>query len=426
MVVGWVAPGFVFVVSLGLNLVNTSRYPYTRAHFDWAGHVEYIQRVARTGKPPTAVDGWEMFQPPLYYYLSALVYRIVGGDATPESALKAVQYFSCLVGVGLTAVAWAFARRFCRRDSEEPLIAVLFAAFLPMSLYMNPLITNEVFSATVIGAVGYGLIRWLYSEKDSIGRALLAGIFAGVALLSKYTGLFVGVAGAGALGFRALAKGRVRDGIRLGIYGISALAACGWFYIRNLSLFGDPFIGNWDEASGFHYEQNPSYRTWEFYLGFGSVFFHHPERSRWTTFLDGNYGSMWADSHNNFFTMENTHAYFWMEVLLVVAFLPTCTLVLGFVRSFFSVVRKPVDNPEWIPVAMTVWTIGSLISFTMEIPTYSTVKAFFFLSLVPAMGVFLVRGREFLDRYARWGRWVLDGSLLSVVVLEIALFRFNP
>lgn len=424
----WVAPALVLAASLALNLVNTSRYPYSRAHFDWGGHVEYIQRIARTWRTPIAVEGWEMFQPPLYYYAAAVVYRLFGGDAATEAALKAVQYFGCLVGVGLVAVGWAFARRLCRRGGVESLVAVSFAAFLPMSLYMNPLVTNEVFSATVIAVAAYGILRFLYAESgsESLWRPALSGTVVGLALLSKYTGLFVCGAGVAALGLRALASRRLRIWVGLGLYAAFAFAVCGWFYVRNARIFGDPFIGNWDEASGFHYEQNPSYRTWEFFGRFGSVFLHHVERARWTSFLNGNYASMWADPHNNFFAMEDTRAYFWLGVLVIVAFLPTAAIVVGFVRTLVSIFRKPVDNPDLLLAAMTVWTFGSLISFTLEIPTYSTVKAFFFLSLVPAFGVFLVRGRAFFDRHVRIGRWVLDASLVVVAALAIALFRFRP
>jgi hypothetical protein len=325
-------------------------------------------------------------------------------------------------------VTWAFARRFCRRDGVESLLAVAFAGFLPMSLYMNPLITNEVFSATAIAIAAYGLLAWLYPESgsESLWRPALAGAVTGVALLSKYTALFVCATGAAALGLRALSTKRLRAWTSLLLYLVSAFVVCGWFFARNARIFGDPFIGNWDEASGFHYEQNPSYRTWEFFVRFGSVFFHHVERARWTTFLNGNYASMWADPHNNFFTMEDTRAYFWLSVLVVVAFLPTMAIAVGFARSLVSVYRKPVGNPDSALAAMTVWTFGSLISFTLEIPTYSTVKAFFFLSLVPVMGVFLLRGRAFFDRYAKVGRWFLDASLVVVVALEIALFRFPP
>jgi len=245
-----------------------------------------------------------------------------------------------------------------------------------------------------------------------------------MALLSKYTGLFVWAAGVGVLGLRALAGKRLRAWAAVGLYLVASGVVCGWFYARNARIFGDPFIGNWDEASGFHYEQNPSYRTWEFFFGFGSVFFHHPERARWTTFLNGNYASMWADPHHNFFSLENAHAYFWQSVLLIVAWLPTVAVAVGFVRTLGSVWRKPVGNADFVLAAMTVWTFGSLLSFTMEIPTYSTVKAFFFLSLVPAMGVYLLRGREWIARYTRWGRWALDGSLVATALLAAMLFRY--
>ena len=41
------------------------------AGFDAHGHLEYIERVQTQGGITLADQGAEMFQPPLYYYLSA-------------------------------------------------------------------------------------------------------------------------------------------------------------------------------------------------------------------------------------------------------------------------------------------------------------------------------------------------------------------
>jgi hypothetical protein len=257
-----------------------------------------------------------------------------------------------------------------------------------------------------------------------VGLAIVAGALAGIALLSKYTAFFTFVAGAAYLGLGALSENRKRDWVALGVFLGAGLLVCGWFYVRNVALYSDPFVGNWDEISGFHYEQNPSYRTTGFYTQFGSVFFHHPERARWTTWLNGNYASMWADPHNNFFPMENRHAYFWAGIMLILAALPSAAMAMGFIGSLISVWKRPAWNLDFLLVAVSMWTWGSLISFTMEVPTYSTVKAFFFLSLVPSLGVYLARGRAYLHRHARPARWALDATLILLGVLAVWVHRY--
>ncbi len=419
-----IVPLSIFAVSAGLNVWNTARYapgPELGRSFDWNGHVAYIQHVARHWTTPLALDGWQMYQPPLYYYLAAMVYRVTGGDATPELSLRATQYFGCLSGIGLSVIAWLFARRFRPDDVPAQWIALGCATFLPMTLYMNPLITNEVFSSTVIAGSLY--LFWRASERQSLSwkSAASLGLVAGLALLSKFTGLFTLAAGCALLGLRAVTRRSKRDwGVLAVCLGV-ALIVSGWFYVRNALVFGDPFIGNWDVASGFHYEQKPSYRTLHFYLQFGQAFFQHPQETPWLSWADGNYASMWADTHGRVFRAEDTREYFLMGLMLLLAALPTTVMVVGGWRTLMSVWARPAWNGDLLLLAVPVWTWGALIRFTLEIPTYSTVKAWFFLSLVPVLGVYLIRGREALPL---WARGILDGTIAILGLLAVVVYRF--
>ena len=417
-------PLLIFAIALALNLYNTAVYPYTRAAFDWKGHVEYVERIAETWRPPIATDGWEMFQPPFYYYVAAVVYRLFGWLGR-ESTLKAVQYLGALVGFGLVVLAWLYARLFFPKDPPAQWAATAFAAFLPMRLYMNPLITNEVFAGTVIAAAAYLLLAVGARRNVSIRSTALVGVAVGLGFLSKFTGLFTFLAGCVLYGLGVRRDPAPRAWGRVGVYVVAVLLVSGWFYIRNAIRFDDPFIGNWDEASGFHYEQNPGYRTVGFYLRFGSVFFHHPERARWMSWLDGNFASMWSDGHGNFFVQDAPGVWFPMGVLLLFAAPPTAAIVLGLVATLAAAFRDPARSRDVVLAAIPIWTWASLISFTMEVPMFSTVKAFFFLSIVPILGVYLARGRRLLDRW-RIARLVLDGSIVASSILSIWVFRYRP
>jgi hypothetical protein len=212
---------------------------------------------------------------------------------------------------------------------------------------------------------------------------------------------------------------------RLVVFVAIALAVCGWYYARNVQLFGHPFVGNWDVESGFHYEQRPGYRTAGFYLGFGDAFFHHPERSRWTSWLGGTYASMWADTHGNFFDETNTRAYFWQSVMTILGALPTVAILLGLARTGIAAVQRPW-SPDMLLVAVTAMTGLSLVEFTLEVPFFSTVKAPFFLYLVPCLGVYLLRGRQLFDLHLRPARWLLDGVVAILAALAIWVYRFPP
>jgi hypothetical protein len=171
--------------------------------------------------------------------------------------------------------------------------------------------------------------------------------------------------------------------------------------------FGDPFIGNWDEASGFHYEQSPGYRNVQFYTQFGSVFYHLPVRSRWVSFWDGKYGSMWTDTHGTFLNLSNPTTQLLGSLSLWLALLPTLAIVFGFGYAIKFLIRHEWNHPYFVMVTTSVLTILSLVSFTMEIPTYSTIKAFFFLSMIPIIGVFAALGLERLCLNLGKLRWIV-------------------
>jgi hypothetical protein len=378
--------------------------------------------MADTWRAPLANEGWEFFQPPLYYYPAAAIYRLSGGLANKEQALKRVQYLGCVSGIALVLLTWAYARLTMPESPSAHCVAVAFAGFLPMSLYMNPLISNEVFSAAVIAAALYLHVRWAGGERLSSTRTVALGLVAALALLAKYTALFTFVAGAIVLARRAMRRKRAQEWRPLGVYVAVVLALCGWYYARNARVFGDPFIGNWDYASGFHYEQNPSYRSASSYLTGGAVFFHSPERARWTGWFDGNYASMWADGHTNFLREENRAAFLGMGVAMVLAAFPSALIVLGLGKTVRSALRG--EDADILLAVVPIYTWAALISFTMEIPTYSTLKAFFFLSLVPALGVFLARGRAVLSARFRWARWALDVTVLALAAGGAWIYRF--
>jgi hypothetical protein len=166
--------------------------------------------------------------------------------------------------------------------------------------------------------------------------------------------------------------------------------------------------------------QEPSFRPVEFFTRVGAVFFQHPTRSIWTSWLDGMYATMWADAHSVLVPLANEPAFMLMGVLLVVAFLPTITIALGFAAALVDAVRG--DDAAALLVLVSMWTWIALIWFALRIPGYSTIKAFYFLSLTPTLGLFLAQGRRLLDDGSRWARWTLDIALVVSAVLVLAIY----
>lgn len=399
---------------------NTSDYPYTRSGFDVQGHVDYVRLAAERRTVPMATDGWEMFQPPAYYFCAATIYNAWGGRKAEPRSLGAVQMFTTTCGI-LTLVfalglLWLL-------FPDRPLARNLgFAsvAFLPMHFYMNPMITNEVFAGAAISGALLVAVWALRSNRPPWIRVMAAALACGFAMLSKYSGLFCLLSVVAWLGVRVLADiRRVRAWGVLVSFLVGVLLVCGWFYQRNVSAYGDPFVGNWDNASGFRYEQPPGYRTAGFYGRFGGVFFNQPGWSIWTSFWDGQYASIWADPHGAFVKQGDKGPELFVAAIICLAILPVVAFLLGFGQTVRRLLQKQWDDPMLAVVLVIFLSFVGVMAFTLEVPTYSTIKGFFFLSLIPAAAVISGAGFETIARQLgrlRWGMYVCMGALGGLVV----------
>lgn len=423
----WAVPTAILLGGYGLNLFNASVYPHDYGHFDWWGHLEYIQIVASEWRSPLASEGWQTYQPPLYYFFAAIVYSLAGGGENLAGAIKAAQYLSTTVGFGLAILTWLTVRKVMRDNAPAQWVAFAFAAFLPMNVYMNPQVTNEVFAATAIAAGIYCAILLIERPVISLRFAAWTGCVAGAGLLGKFGGLFpIGAVGM-ALVLRAIYSRQRQDWGGVLAFGLGAFAVCGWFFIRNVVTYGHPFAANWGYDTGWHVEQLPAFRTFEFYARFGSVFLDHPTEGVWSSFLDGKYATLWADAWFAFFKINDVDnpAFGWMGVTIFVAALPTMAMVMGMAQTLVSALRRPAMNRDVIMITASLWTLGALLLYTMEVPTHSVIKAFYFMFLVPTLGLALARGREMLRRQLPWSRVLLDITVVLLVAMAVWVYRFS-
>ena len=177
-----------------------------------------------------------------------------------------------------------------------------------------------------------------------------------------------------------------------------------------------------EESSGFWYVQQPTYRTASFYWSFGSSFYHHPERAPWISFVDGHYASMWGDLFRTFLDAGDDRAYFWLGVVLLLAIAPSCAILLGLIRSLVSCWRRPLGNRDLLLLAVPIWTFLALVSYSIQLPFVSVIKAFFFLFLVPSLAVFLSEGRLLIYRTLRLVGVMHDVAFFLVCGTSIWLY----
>jgi hypothetical protein len=410
-------------------LWNAWRFPFERSRLDWGGHSEHIRYAARTWRPPLAEEGWQMYQPPLYYWLAGTVWEAAGGDQQPRAALRQVQRAGGWIGVLHALVVW---RVLVRHGPESPAaraLAILAAGLAPAALTTGAMITNEPFAGLACAVPLVVGAAWLAGGQAGLMKGLALGALCGLALLSKFTGLLslaALVVGLAAGGLEEPGGARRRWVAALGGLLVAAAAIAGPYYLRNLRVYGKAFVGNWDRASGQDYEQEPGYRTAAFYARFGEIFFHLPERARWSSLWDGLYGSTWGEIHDNFLSAKDAAPAPRAVAVFVLALLPTAAALAGFGATVAKATAPgAAGRAELVWVAATVFGLASLAAFTLVVPFVSVVKAFFLLYLTAPAALFAARGFERMERGLGRARPALYGAALAQAALTLSLYLWR-
>ena len=382
-----------------------------RLGFDSVSHLEYVRVIRSEGRLPLADEGFEMFQPPLYYAVGAALAGALGGEL---AALRAVNW---LAVVASCAALLGSLRLLYPAEPRRVLAGFALGAALPMQLYLAQYPTNEVPAAALVSLAVWLALRILARPGASLGAYLGLGALLGAALLTKLSALLAAGAVLGALAARHAARRERSPGTwarSVGAVALAALAVAGWHYARVAVRFGDPFVGNWETAAHAPWWQDPGYRTALDYLRFGeslsrpvfAAFHSCPDAVYSTLYGDGLVGGAVRVVDAPPWSYRLMLAGYWL------ALVPTLGVLLGLAAALRRLVREP--SAEWLLVlGLAGANAFALLSLSLALPFYAQCKAFYGLqSLVP----FAALGALGLDLAARrLGRagdlvWILLGT----------------
>ncbi len=258
--------------------------PFEASDEKW--HYPMAKYIADTGSLPVQEPGvdtsWrqEGSQPPLYYTLAAAVTFWIDTSDIDEVrhlnphvnegpmpdgnvnlivhqddlelfpwggtvlAVHIIRLLSVLMGVGAVYLTYAIAREVV---PDEPLLAVGAAAihaFTPMYVFITASVNNDALVVPLCSLALLMLIRLARSgpldgRRDVLRLAAL-GFVLGLAALTKTSALPLAVITAVVVIGRAIKHGSWREFVVGGLAtSLPMLAVAGWWYARNLSLYGD-------------------------------------------------------------------------------------------------------------------------------------------------------------------------------------------
>lgn len=233
---------------------------------DEPAHFNYIARVAASPLDPPVIEPgdypfayleelkarrfpkewsitgitYEDHQPPLYYYLAAVAYRL----APPHTAarLLAVRLVSVALGGVVVFGAWWFARRGWPGNAWLPLATAGFVGFLPMHLAVSAAANNDALAnAVAVLALAWSFERAMWRPKGE-RPAIVSGAVLGLAFLTKLTivlPVLAALATAEWLALRRRESPNPRAILRLIARGMTAGALiAGPWLLRNVSVYG--------------------------------------------------------------------------------------------------------------------------------------------------------------------------------------------
>jgi len=400
------APGTIRWVLLGafaLLAANDFLKLPTNVGFDQNGHLKYIRFVAENWGIPLATEGWQMFQPPLYYLVSAPLYAIFSRFFDLETTIRILRVVPLCCGAAHIQVTYLVSKRIFPRRMDLQGLATLLGGLLPMNLYLSQALGNEPMAGVLSSAV----ILATFS-LDAPGRLrkptrplLGLGALLGLALLAKVTVLLlvplVLLYTAHALRAAGHPGRQVAEGLTAIL--VAALIVAGWYYVRNWIDLGRPFVGGWEAGRGIVWWQEPAYRTpWQF-VAFGSSLVR-PIYAGTDRFWDAFYSTLWSDGYlSGFITFESRPP--WNDGFLVAGPLLASLPAAGILAGAAGALRRggQTDRRRLLFAAGALGVyLAAMLRLFLVLPIYSTVKATYTIGILPCYAALGAAGLGLLLR----------------------------
>lgn len=232
---------------------------------------------------PENVGPWrqEGSQPPLYYAIAAALTawidtsdmevvrhlnpHVDNGVATPDGninlvvhnpaleafpwrgtvlAVHLIRLLSVLMGAAGVYFTYRIAREVIPGDPVLALATAMVHAFTPMFVFISGAVNNDNLTVPLCG-LGLWMLLRLAKEgegttRQALGRYLALGVVLGLGALTKTSALGLAVVAAAVVAVRAVRRRSWAEFLLGGLAtALPMLLIAGWWYLRNLRLYGD-------------------------------------------------------------------------------------------------------------------------------------------------------------------------------------------
>ena len=251
----------LFIFGILIRFLYVGVTPYSVREHDVWSHIDYIRFVAEHWVLPDPHASSQFYHPPLYYFLTAVIYALMTvNTATHEQALVVVEFFSLFLSiVTFGFILWTGKMIFHREQDRLPLFLFgVLGAVLPGIVFFASRINNDALAQLFVFAGFAVFLYWWQRPRLSVWLGLC--ILMGLGLLVKGTVLLLPVIVCACLMLRHGLSLR-RKLIQIAFLGLFLVAIAGWFHIpRAISEHAgrSALVGNVGVLTN-TVENNPSY-----------------------------------------------------------------------------------------------------------------------------------------------------------------------
>jgi len=406
-------------VAVAVRIQNALRYPPDwgfDAPFNW----RYIYRLTEDGRLPHPAAGWSTADPPLFFALAA------GLMKASDFALVLVPLANTLLGLGIVAMAVRLVRRVDPARPRRALLAGGLLLYLPAHVHMSAMVSEEMLAAFFVSLAVFALAAppaLANGGRLDPRRSLGVGVAAGLAILSKLTGVLAALTAAATLALDGVRRAEPkRAAAALALVLVAAFATGGWYFARNRILYGyfQPFGL---PAHQRMFEMPPGERGALDFVRFPLATFTDPQllhpdllRSVWGS----TYATVWFDGHRFFLPRDSEAVRRLGGLTLALALLPTLAFGIGTARGARRA-RRGAGDADTPLLLLTAFALVGYAYYNWQNPWFTVVKG---TSLLVLCLPFAFYASETLDRWLEaskrtaWALWIALAMLAITVVLS--------
>jgi hypothetical protein len=396
--------------------------------YDVGGHADYILTILEERRLPHPLEGWSTFHPPLYYWVGSLVWSLLE-PLGPRAVVAGLRAIGAVASLAAGLVTFLLVLRL-GAGWFVAWVATALVLFVPCAQMATAMVGNEALAAG-FAALALPPLLTLHQNPRSWRIAGLAGFLAGLALATKFTGVFVAAACVFPFA-RADFDRRMLRALAVGV--LTGGLVAGPFLLRNVVLTGTPFpmtrdlepMKSTEEASVLRPRKLVDY-LWLNPECLRRPSIHHvrgtnvsaPRPNRAMTNVWGlTYASIWYDAFAQRIPIaDHRDGIRSGPLLALLGIIPTSVMLLGFVLALIRCVLHRGRSDDAPLVVIWLTGLASFVTFTWQAPSLTAVKGSYLLPLAVPGAVFFAGGVMWLCTRLRTGVLLLSAAAALAAAL---------